>query len=149
MTLELHVLKSSPRKRHRRRGRGGSRGTYSGRGIKGQRARTGGRAKGKFAGKKVPTFILQLPKKRGFRSAIPKAEVVNLTDINRLFQAGDKITLELLRKKGLVRQGRNVKILGTGEMSKKVTVEAHRFSKSAKKKINQAGGQIKIVEVKP
>ncbi|MBI3963673.1 MAG: uL15 family ribosomal protein, partial [Candidatus Kerfeldbacteria bacterium] len=78
----LHTLHPARGSRHRRtrvgRGSGSGKGTYSGRGIKGQRARTGGRSNAKYLGKRTPVFIYQLPKRRGFRSIHPSAAVVSL-----------------------------------------------------------------------
>lgn len=147
MSVALHTLKGPKRKASRRRGRGssGHRGNYSGRGIKGQRARTGGKSRGGFAGKRVPIFILQLPKKRGFTSRNPGFEVVNLGTIDRFFAEGAVVTLKELRAKSLVKKKSAVKILGQGEITKKLTIEAHKFSASALEKIKKIGGEARVI----
>ena len=147
MAQGLHNLKTGPRKRHRRTGRGdsGFRGSYSGRGIKGQRARTGGKSRGKHAGKKVPKFVFQLPKKRGFKSLYKKWEVVNIGQLSHVFKDGETVTPRALKKKGLIRKTGGVKILGQGTLQKKLIVEAHSFSKSAQDSIMKSGGQFKKI----
>lgn len=147
MSLALHTLKGPKRKAPRRRGRGtsGHRGNYSGRGIKGQRARTGGKSRGGFAGKRVPTFVMQLPKKRGFASRNPGFEVVNLGTIDRFFADGAVVSLQELRAQSLVKKGRAVKVLGQGNLTKKLTIEAHAFSTSALEKIKKSGGEARVI----
>lgn len=144
MSLTLHTIKPFPKskKRSRRVGRGlGSRGTYSGRGQKGQRARSGGRKGLKLKG--IKKMLLGIPKVRGFKSFYPKMKVVNISDLDKNFKDGDKVTPETLRKVGMIDKIRaGVKILGDGELSKKLEVEGCAVSSRAKEKIEKAGGKI-------
>ena len=144
MVLTLHTLKSKDgKKRKKRIGRGnaGKGGTYAGRGMKGQRSRSGGRRKAKHAGKRGPAFVFQLPKKRGFTSLRRPGATVNLNDLEREYADGSSITLKELKSKGLVpRSATKVKVLGTGTMTKKLTVVADRYTKTAEQAIKKAGG---------
>ncbi len=148
MSLSLHNLKSSSNKRKKRVGRGNAsgHGTYSTRGIKGQKARSGGGRR--------PAFGLHLaqhlPKIRGFKSRIPKMDIVNLQDINRFFQDGAMITPRTLLKVKLVDNiKKGVKILGQGELKlKNLKVEGCYISASAKKQIEQKEGKIKMQNAK-
>jgi large subunit ribosomal protein L15 len=127
------------------RGPGSGHGKTAGRGHKGQGARAGYSAKAVFQGGTMP-LIRRIPK-RGFnnRWALEVA-VLNVRDLNDAFASGDEVTLEALTAKNLAR-GRfdELKILGAGELSKKLKVSAHRFSKSAVEKIQQAGGEVVIL----
>ena len=149
MPLKLHNLKTNRHKTRQRRGRGNATGSgnYSGRGMKGQKSRSGGRHKGRHAGKKFPAFIAQIPKKRGFRSIHPQKIVVNIEDINKEFKSGETVDVKKLKEAGLITQTHpGVKILGRGKMSKKLTVTADSFSKSAFDAIKKAGGEPIIIE---
>ena len=131
--MQLHELKSKhPRKRRTPRvGRGGKRGSYSGKGVKGQRARSGHRIL-----PAIREYIQRLPKRRGFRN-LPKSEkktIVNLGDLERITQE-TTITPKLW-------PGKQVKILGDGEVKKPYTIEGVEVSKSAKVKIEKAGGKV-------
>lgn len=129
-------------KRRKKVGRGGKRGTYSGRGMKGQRSRSGGKSGLKRLGFKQT--LQRIPKARGFKSQQPKKAVVNLSDLEDKFQDGDIVNARSLIKSGLIDNAKSgVKILGQGEISKKLTVEATAFSSSAEKAIIKAGGEIK------
>jgi large subunit ribosomal protein L15 len=144
MSLTLHTIKpfSKSRKKRKRIGRGlGSGGTYSGKGQKGQRARSGGRKGLKLKGLKQ--MLLGIPKVRGFKSPYLKMAVVNLGDLDKKFKDGDKVTPQILKKTGLVNNIENgVKILGKGEMTKRAIFEGFSFSVSAKDKIEKVGGKI-------
>jgi len=136
-------------KKQKRIGRGGKKGAYSGRGIKGQIAR---------AGRKIKPVIRELikkyPKLRGYRQKFrfqsPKLRtaILNLEVLEKKFNAGEKVTPEILLEKGIIRKIKGktplVKILGKGEISKALTVEGCRVSKNAEKKIEKAGGAISI-----
>ncbi len=139
--MQLHDLKSKDKKRKRRVGRGGARGTYCGRGVKGQKARagTGGEPM-------IRRFIKRYPKLRGYKTADgEKPAVVNVVDINNSFKDGEEVTPTELVEKGLVRRvsGKipEVKILGRGKIDKKVKIKKCSLSESAKKKIKKAGGE--------
>jgi len=128
-------------KKRKKVGRGGKRGTYSGRGMKGQRSRSGGKGGLKALGFKQT--LQRIPKKRGFKSLRPIMEVVNLIDLENKFNDNDIINIKQLIKTGLIDNGKNgVKILGQGKLSKKFIVMANAFSKSAEKAIVDAGGEI-------
>lgn len=147
--MKLHTLKASPgaRTKRRRVGRGESSGMgkTSGRGHKGQYQRKGGKFKPGFEGGQMP-LIRRIPK-RGFNNLNRRVFApVNVGDLN-LLEAGVAITPEQLRVIGLV-NGRwdGIKVLGTGEVSRSLTVSAHAFSAAARAKIEAAGGSCQVVE---
>src|SRR5512139_3595974 len=125
------------------RGHGSGTGKTSGKGHKGQKARSGGSIKAGFEGGQMP-LQRRLPK-RGF-TPLQRIEyaVVNLRDLE-LFEAGSVVDLEALGKAGLVGQFKDgIKVLGDGDLTKALTVKAHKFSKSAETKITAAGGTIEV-----
>ncbi|PKL72350.1 50S ribosomal protein L15 [Candidatus Kuenenbacteria bacterium HGW-Kuenenbacteria-1] len=141
--LNLHNLKSTKgsRKKSKRIGRGGKRGSYSGRGMKGQKARSGGKKGLQLKGLKK--MIQSIPKKRGFKSMHPKLEIVNIKQLSVKFKDDDIITPEILLKEKLVSKIKNgVKILGNGELKKKLIIKGCAISKFAKDKIEKAGGKV-------
>jgi large subunit ribosomal protein L15 len=143
---ELFPAPGSKKKRKRvGRGDGSGHGTYSGRGLKGQKSRSGYRTKPGFEGGQLP-LIKRLPEKRGFVNIFRKEyNVINLSELNR-FEAGSEITPERLVATGLVKSSRRpVKILADGEIGHPLTVKAHRFSAAAKAKIEAAGGKVEEV----
>ena len=146
MSITLNTLKpqAGSTKRSSRVGRGNAsgHGAYSGRGIKGQRARSGGRRHGRKRGLKQ--MLLQLPKHRGFQSQFDKAAVVNVGKLN-IFPAGAKVTPELMRKHGFIKDTAFVKVLGEGKLAHNIIVHANAFSASAKAAIEKAGGSITIL----
>ncbi len=158
MPLSLHTIQGAPgsKKKRVRIGRGGKRGTYSGKGMKGQRARSGGRRGLKRLGAKP--LVEQTPKLRGFKSLRKKPAILNLkdltADLNADLRRGSergadsdfvKITPQILLKRGLVDKIKNgVKILGNGEIDFKIEVSGCKVSKSAREKIEKAGGKIII-----
>ncbi len=143
--IKLHALvpnKGSRRKR-KIRGRGDSsgRGSYSGRGRKGQRARAGGKRGLKYLG--IRRMVLSTPKHGGFLSMYKKPAIVNVELLERLYELGGIVTPTSLLEKGVVDKIQNgIKILGVGALTKKLTIEGCAVSKSAKEKIEQAGGTI-------
>ena len=145
--MNLSTLKPpAGQKRARRRvgrGMGSGHGKTSTRGSKGQHAGTGFSQKRGFEGGQMPLHR-RLPK-RGFTNIFKKQyAVINLGRIEKL--EGDSFIAESLIKMGAVRNGRDgVKILGTGELTRKITMEAHLFSESALKKIQAAGGEAKVI----
>lgn len=149
MAISLSNLKPNPKskKRRKRVGRGDSGsdpGTYSGRGIKGQRARSGGKKGLKIKG--MRNIIKEIPKIKGFSRKPANFVVVNIKTLEERFKDGDKVDMEKLRKAGLLKnKAKKVKILGDGELKKKLTVKAHFFSESAEKKIKKAGGKIEKI----
>jgi large subunit ribosomal protein L15 len=131
--------------RNRKRlGRGpGCHGKTSGRGHKGQRSRSGGRVSPWFEGGQTP-LKLRSPK-RGFKSPLRTIyDVVNLRDLNE-FNEGDVVTPKELIKGGFVSGKNPVKILGTGELQRSLTVKAQGFSKEALKKIEESGGKAEVI----
>lgn len=145
MSLTLSNLKPAKgaRKKSIKVGRGGKRGSYSGRGMKGQRARSGGKSGLKALG--FRQTLLRIPKNRGFRSLQPKMAIVNLLDLEKNFKDNDVIDPKILVKKGLIDNLKaGVKILGNGKVSKKLMVTAQAFSASAKKEIEAKGGKAEI-----
>ncbi len=127
------------------RGRGSTQGKTCGRGFKGQKARNGGNiSKLHFEGGQTP-IQRRLPK-RGFRVPFPKVTTaINVATLER-FDSGTEVTEEVLRTARLL-QGTtdSIKILGEGELTKKLTVSAHKFSKSAVEKIEKAGGKVVVL----
>ncbi|MFD2043158.1 50S ribosomal protein L15 [Ornithinibacillus salinisoli] len=146
--MKLHELKASEgtRKNRNRVGRGTSSGNgkTSGRGHKGQNARSGGGTRPGFEGGQMPLFQ-RLPK-RGFTNIHRKEfAIVNLDALNR-FEDGTEITPELLLEEGVVSNLKaGLKVLGNGSVEKKVTVKAHKFSASAKEAIEAAGGKVEVI----
>jgi len=145
--MQLHQLKPIHKKKSKKRiGRGGKRGTYSGKGIKGQSSRAGRR----FA-PIIRDLIKRYPKLRGYRFKGLKKElaVINVGLLEKKFENSDVVGPVSLLKKGLIRRikGRvpKVKILGEGELTKNLVIENCQVSKSAKKTIEKAGGKITYV----
>src|SRR3989339_98418 len=133
MSLTLSNLKPAKGsvKRRKKVGRGGKRGTYSGRGIKGQKSRSGGKSGLKAMGFKQT--LQRIPKSRGFKSLKPKMEVINLSDLELKFNDGDKVTVNALIKADLISGSKaGVKVLAKGKLTKKLIVVANAFSESAK-----------------
>jgi len=144
--MKLHELKNVPGAVHRKKrvgcGEGGGHGKTSGRGGKGQTARSGSSIRPGFEGGQMPLYR-KLPH-RGFNNFEFRTEiaVVNLRDLGNLDAAVTKVDAEALAKAGLIRSGeKTVKVLGDGELTRALEVTAAKFSASAKAKIEKAGGQ--------
>lgn len=151
LPVDLGSLPAVPGARQQRvrrgRGIGSGLGKTSGRGGKGQTARSGkGRPRG-FEGGQMP-LVRRLPK-FGFNSPFKRHyEVVNVASLDNRFQSGETVDPATLASKNLVRSETSlVKVLGEGNLTKKLTVRAHRFSKSAIQKINSAGGKIEEIKI--
>ena len=146
MTVYAHTIKSGTGSRKlniKRVGRGNSsqKGTYSGRGGKGQTARSGGGSRSHMRAWR--TLLLRMPKNRGFKSLNPKAETVTLSTVNRLFVAGETVTPELLKKRGAIGTVQNgVKIVASGKIEHALQFTGCVASKTAKDLIEKAGGKI-------
>lgn len=143
--MQLHKLKPiSKKKRTKRVGRGGKRGTYSGRGIKGQKARSGRRLK-----PIIRELIKRYPKRRGykFKGWKIKPVIVNISLLEERFKTAQVVSPKSLLEKKIIHRIKGkvpkVKILGKGEITKKLTIEGCDISKNAKDKIEQAGGRVK------
>jgi large subunit ribosomal protein L15 len=156
--LNLSTLKPAQSSRDRKRvgrGLGSGKGRYSGRGIKGQKARAGShKMRAGFEGGQMPIYM-RLAKQRGATSkdAMPigpfrtQTVPVNVRDLDR-FDAGDEVTPESLVGKGLIKNTKvDVKILGNGEVSKALTIRVHAISASARAKIEKAGGTVDLLRV--
>ena len=156
--IGLHNLKPAPGSRRPRkrvgRGQGSGLGKTSGRGHKGAGSRSGAKKKVGFEGGQNPIHM-RMRKLRGphMKKSMPfekfrtHTQPVNLRDLEQRFDKGDEVTPDSLRQKGLAtRKEIPVKVLGQGELSKALTVHAHGFSKSAREKIESAGGSVQLIE---
>ena len=154
----LHTLKPAPgsRKTRKRVGRGEGSGTgkTSGRGQKGAGSRSGAKTRHNFEGGQMPIHM-RMRKLRGphMKKSMPfepfrtHTQPVNLADLDARFESGAAVTLEALREKGLAKKADvPVKILAGGELTKALTVHAHKFSGAAREKIEAAGGTAVVVE---
>ena len=146
--MKLHELSpaagSAKQAWRKGRGPGSGNGKTAGKGHKGQNARSGGGVRPGFEGGQLPLYR-KLPK-RGLKNRFAKNyAIVNVADLNR-FNDGDKITLATLIEAGIVRKELDgLKVLGNGELTKKITVEAKIFSATAKEKIEAAGGAVEVI----
>jgi large subunit ribosomal protein L15 len=159
--LNLHSLQpAQPRRARKRigRGMGSGKGRYAGRGLKGQKARSGShKMPVGFEGGQMP-IDMRLGKLRGNTSADAMpigpfrtySQPVNLRDLEERFEAGAEVTPETLKERRLIRKlSVDVKVLGVGELSKALSVSAHGFSKTAKEKIEAAGGSVTWLRGEP
>jgi large subunit ribosomal protein L15 len=150
--MDLSDLKpsegSTKNKKRVGRGHGTGQGAQAGRGHKGAQSRSGFKFKRGFEGGQMPLHR-RVPK-RGFHNAFrTEYAVVNLDVLADRFDAGTVITPELLRERGLIHSARQpIKVLARGDVSKKLTVRAHKFSGKAAEKIAAAGGTVEVLEVK-
>lgn len=142
--MQLHqISKNKSDQTKKRVGRGGKRGTFSGRGVKGQKARAGRKLRPEWR-----DLLKSIPKKRGykFKGRRAKPAILNLEDLNKVFKGGETITPDVLCQKGLVSKigGSSplVKILGQGQIARKLNFKGMTFSVSAKDAIIKAGGSI-------
>lgn len=146
--MQIHELKITKKASKKRVGRGGKKGTYSGRGMKGQKARSGASQSPTFEGGKT-TLIQKTKKLKGFKSLNKKNLAINLNQLNSKFEDGDKINNKSLKEKGLIRkENQGVKILSEGKINKKIIIENLLISKKAQEKIEKAGGEVKTAEKK-
>ncbi len=148
--MNLHEIYPFPEERRARkrvgRGSGSGLGSTSGKGHKGQNARSGGGVRPGFEGGQMP-LPRRLPK-RGFKNYLFKVtySVINLARLAETFEGKTEITLEDIYARGLAAYGTPVKVLGEGEVSAALKVEAHKFSRSAVEKLRAAGGEAKELE---
>ena len=156
--IGLHNLRPAPGSRRPRkrvgRGEGSGTGKTAGRGQKGAGSRSGAKDRARFEGGQMPIHM-RMRKLRGphMKKSMPfepfrtHTQTVNLKDLERRFDAGTEVTLDALKAHGLTkRKGVSVKVLGGGELTKKLTVHAHAFSASARDAIEKAGGTTQVVE---
>jgi large subunit ribosomal protein L15 len=148
--MRLDELKPAPGSHHRRkrvgRGIGSGHGAQSTRGMKGQRSRAGFSGMAGFEGGQLP--LLRRVPKRGFRHTafrVPCA-VVNVGDLENRFEAKASVTPQALKEQGVLKGCDRVKVLGDGQITKALTVQAHAFSESAKQKIEKVGGRIEVLK---
>jgi large subunit ribosomal protein L15 len=155
--LNLSNLQPAQARKDRKRvgrGLGSGKGRYSGRGIKGQKSRAGSHAmRAGFEGGQMPLYM-RTAKLRGNTSADAMpigpfrtyTQPVNLRDLEARFDAGDEVTPEALKEKGLIRSVRkDVKLLGNGELTKKLTITVHAASKAAREKVESTGGTLTLL----
>jgi large subunit ribosomal protein L15 len=144
MTLSLNNLRPAKGSTHKKkrvgRGPGSGLGKTAGRGHKGQKSRSGYSSRPGFEGGQMP-LQRRLPK-RGFTNIFKKQWIeISLAHIDESFNAGDAVTPEILHERGLIKKAKHdLVILGTGEITKSLNISAHRFTRSAKEKIEKAGG---------
>jgi len=153
MALSLNNLKPAKGSTHKKkrvgRGPGSGLGKTAGRGHKGQKSRSGYSSRPGFEGGQMP-LQRRLPK-RGFTNIFKKEWTeVSLAKLEASFGAGDEVTPELLRERGLIKKAKHdLVILGSGELTKGLKISAHRFTKKAKEKIEAAGGTAAVIEAAP
>lgn len=142
--MQLHQIKRKNKNKSKKRiGRGGKRGSYSGKGIKGQKSRAGKKLR-----PELRDIIKKIPKKRGYRfkSFVKKPKTINLNLIEKHFESGQKVTPKSLLEKGLIEKKKgflpDVKLLGGGILTKKLLVSKCQISKPALEKIKKAGGNV-------
>lgn len=146
--MKLHELRAAEgsTKNRKRRGRGTAtgQGKTGGRGMNGQKSRSGGGVRLGFEGGQMPLYR-RLPK-RGFNNIFgTEYTIVNVEQLNR-FEAGTEVTPALLKESGMVKQVKDgIKILGNGTLNNAITVKAHKFTKSAIEKIEAAGGKAEVI----
>lgn len=147
--MQAHDLKPPKGAKHARkrigRGNASGHGTYSGRGLKGQKSRAGNKPRRFFEGGQT-RLMKRLPRRRGFRNPFRvEYSAVNLKDLET-FDAKTEVTPDLLKEKRILRSLRKpVKVLATGELTKPLTVHAHKFSLTAKERIEAAGGTVVVI----
>ena len=156
--IGLHSLKPAPGSRHRKkrvgRGHGSGMGKTSGRGHKGAGSRAGAKKRVNFEGGQMPIHM-RMRKLRGphMKKSMPfekfrtRTQPVNVSDLEERFDKGAEVTPDSLREKGLAtRREVKIKVLGKGDIKKALTVHAHAFSKTAREKIEAAGGTAQVLE---
>ena len=149
MAIGLNNLRPAEGSTHKKkrvgRGPGSGLGKTAGRGNKGQKSRSGYSGKVGFEGGQMP-LQRRLPK-RGFTNIFKKQWIeVTLSTLEQSFEAGDSITPETMHERGVIAKGkRDIVVLGTGDITKALTVSAHRFTKGARQKIEAAGGTVNVI----
>ena len=151
MTMQNHTLSSAGSKTRKRkrigRGDASGNGSYSGKGMKGQKSRSGGGVSPGFEGGQLP-LIKRLPSLRGFTNIFKtQYHAVNLDTILKMYPNGGDVSPGTLVETGVLKdQKLPLKVLGRGEINVNLKVSAHKFTKSAKEKIETAGGTIQVIE---
>lgn len=148
MALQVHELRPPKGAKHARkrvgRGNGSGHGTYSTKGLKGQKARAGKKIRPNFEGGQLP-LTKRMPRLRGFKNAAFRVEyeAVNLGTLAR-FEAGSTVSPQVLRAAGIIKTDKPIKILAGGELEHALTVVADKFSATAKERIEAAGGRAEV-----
>ncbi len=151
MTMQNHTLSTDGSKTRKRkrigRGDASGNGSFSGKGMKGQKSRSGGGVRPGFEGGQLP-LIKRLPSLRGFTNIFKtQYHAVNLDTILKVYPDGGEVSLETLVEKRVLKDHKlPLKVLGRGEINVNLTVSAHKFTKSAKEKIETAGGTIQVIK---
>ncbi len=141
--MQINTLKARKLQTKKRVGRGGTNGTYSGKGMKGQKSRSGYSRRSTWEGGRT-TLIAATKKNKGFKSRNAKNQVVSLAVLEKKFKDGDTVDLtSLIEAKIIKKVSAPVKILGVGKLTKKLTVKDVLVSATAKEKITKAGGEVK------
>ncbi len=141
--MQINTLKARKLKTKKRVGRGGTNGTYSGKGMKGQKSRSGYSRRSTWEGGRT-TLIAATKKNKGFKSRNAKNQVVSLDMLEKKFKDGDTVDLtSLIETKIIKKVSAPVKILSVGKLTKKLTVKDVLVSATAKEKITKAGGEVK------
>ena len=147
--MKLNQLSAAPEAKAKKRvgrGPGSGMGKTSTRGENGQKSRSGASIPAWFQGGQS-TLYRRIPK-RGFNNARFRVEyaTINLSDLNKYFNDGDTVSPEILKEKGIIKkQLCGIKVLGNGELEKKLVIKAHKFSSSAISKIEEAGGKVEVI----
>jgi large subunit ribosomal protein L15 len=148
--MQIHELSVAKRPKKKLIGRGGKRGTYSGRGNKGQKARSGGNVNPLFEGGRS-SLVERMKKLRGFKSIHPKKNIVTLASLEKAFENGETVSVETLVAKRLVKESlvkRGIKLLSKGILTKKLTITAEiLLSESAQAAIEKAGGKVETAQI--
>lgn len=145
--MQINEIKVQTARGRKRVGRGGKRGTYSGRGMKGQKSRSGFKKRATFEGG-ASSLVQHTKKNRGFKKEKNSKYIFNLDDIENKFKEGEILSPKTLKEKKLIRDiTRPVKILADGELTKKIIFEEVLISKSAEGKIKKAGGKIEKTKI--
>ena len=151
MTMQNHTIKSSGAKSGKRkrigRGDGSGNGSFSGKGMKGQKSRSGGGVRPGFEGGQI-ALIKRMPSLRGFTNIFKtKYHLVNIDSICRVYPDGGEVSPQGLVQSGVIKDEKlPLKILGRGELTVNLKVSAHKFTKSAKSKIETAGGTVQVID---
>lgn len=148
--MKQNTIQSNPgsRRARKRVGRGGNRAVYSGRGMKGQNARTGGGVRPGFEGGQTP-LLRRMPKLKGFKNP-NRVEyfALNLNRLEDLFKDGETVDVASLIKKGVLKKPMELKLLGTGDLKKKLNITVNKASATATQKVEKAGGTLTLLEAK-
>jgi large subunit ribosomal protein L15 len=145
--MQANDLKSKNKKDRKRVGRGGKKGTYSGKGMKGQKSRSGFSQRATFEGGKS-SLVAHTKKKKGFRSLSVGTETISLDELEKNFSDGDEVNKKILKEKNIIKSLKSkVKILSDGELKKNLIIGKEILtSKKAEDKIKKAGGKLEKVE---